>query len=432
MLLMNKNIKFHILIIFIFLNNLVYSQTLEQKIFEIDQLRAGENTPFNEIDKRCNELLKEYLDPNDHGKIYFELVQVEGQSGFRRPEKILEFINKALSCPQEPLKKTRLYIYWGDAIQVANRGVHNQELIAARREAAMPYLLGLKETLKYNLPENKPDIISAGFLTFDGSPDSESFRKVKRLYDEKIVAEKLARFQRDMIEHRDILNSQIAGMYSRFPWASEEIKKLATEMLQDKTAVDRLMEQVDKGVQQRIKELGLEPQPPDNILPQKLITQKEDTNQKLSNEEIEKIIFIPDANAALKQGKDFVLDSLSSTLINPGMNIESEQAQNNLQKLGKGDIAWDDSIVTVRKAKALTIIDEAVRSLKYIPGKWCNHYKLPDAISLPYSFLLVTNEDINYLITIKKIETEGITISYKRLSDNEIDIYIKTEGNKKQ
>lgn len=150
-------------------------------------MRAGFGTPFEEVEKRCNELLKEYTEPEDHGKIYFELVQVEGQSGFQRPDKILDYIAKALECPQEPLKKVRLYIYWGDAIQTANRGVRGQQLLAPRRKAAMAYLNGLKETLQHDLPEVKPDIPLAGFITYAGPPDSEESRKFK-LENEKQVA----------------------------------------------------------------------------------------------------------------------------------------------------------------------------------------------------------------------------------------------------
>lgn len=422
-----------------FLLSTCNAETLLKKINEIDKLRSGFSTPFDEVEKRCNELLEEYPDPNDQGKIYFELVQVEGQSGFQRPAKILEFINKALECPQEPLKKTRLYIYWGDAIQVANRGVHNQELIVARHEAAIPYLLGLKETLKYNLPEKKPVVPMGTFYNYDyldpNEIHSESMRKmvldtireVERKQKEQFEAQQKAVFLGDMISHRDILNSQIAYMYSRFPWASKEIRELATEMLQDKTAVDRLMEQVDKGVQKRIKELGLEPQLPDNILapPENVVISKENPNLQ-SGIEVKNIL-IPDANTALKQGKNYVLDMKSGSLLNPGAQVNSEQMYNNILKLGKGDIAWDGSILAVRKAKALTIVENSDSSLKYIPGKWCNHYKLPDKVNLPYSVVIVTNEGINYLVTIQKIETEGITISYKSLSANEVNLYIKTE-----
>ena len=95
-------------------------------------------------------------------------------------------------------------------------------------------------------------------------------------------------------------------------------------------------------------------------------------------------------------------------------------------KLGKGDIAWDGSLITVRKAKALTIPDESHHPLKCTPGRWCNWDKFPDKVDLPYSVLVVPNEDIDYLITIRKIETDGIRIAYKKLSPDEAKHYLPT------
>jgi hypothetical protein len=48
-------------------------------------------------------------------------------------------------------------------------------------------------------------------------------------------------------------------MYSRFPWASDEIRELAKQILEDETAVERLMSAVNAAVQQRMRELGWEP-----------------------------------------------------------------------------------------------------------------------------------------------------------------------------
>ncbi len=177
MLLVKRTILLNFLCLFGIFFCISEAETLEKKLNDIDKLRTGFDTNVEEAERRCNELLKEYTDPNDHGKIYFELVQVEGQSGFQRPAKILEFINKALECPQEPLKKTRLYIYWGDALQIANRGVHNQELIVARREAAMPYLLGLKEILKDNLPEKKPDVPTGTLYNYSYNPNDPNSKR---------------------------------------------------------------------------------------------------------------------------------------------------------------------------------------------------------------------------------------------------------------
>jgi hypothetical protein len=175
------------------------------------------------------------------------------------------------------------------------------------------------------------------------------------------------------------------------------------------------MSHVDEAVQKRAKELGWEPGPPD-MSPPTTVTQ-----QPLSKL---KGLFIPVADKALKQGKPFVFDLKNAILLNPAVNIGSAKAHKNLLKLGKGDIAWDGSLVTVRKAKALTVSQESHRPLKCTPGRWCNWDRLPNKVDLPYSVLVVTNEDIDYLITIRKIESDGIRIIYKKLNPDEVKSYL--------
>lgn len=143
-----------------------------------------------------------------------------------------------------------------------------------------------------------------------------------------------------------------------------------------------------------------------------------------------KEIFIPKASIALTKKAPFVLDLLSSKLMDPDAKVDSRQAYENLLKLVKGDIAWDGSLITVRKAKALTIQDESHHPLKCTPGRWCNWDELPDKVDLPYSLLVVTNEDVDYLITIRKIETDGIRITCKKLRPVEAKNYLPTSKEK--
>ena len=113
--------------------------TLEQQLSAVDELRAGLDTDFAEVERRCDELLKRYPAPEDQGKIYFELAQVEGQSGMQHPEKLIGYVKKALSLPCPPERQVDLYVYWGGALQVAHRGAQGEELSSARREAALQY-----------------------------------------------------------------------------------------------------------------------------------------------------------------------------------------------------------------------------------------------------------------------------------------------------
>ena len=179
---------------------------------------------------------------------------MHGQSGMRYPEKLIGYVKEALQCPLDPVKELRLYIYWGDALQIAHRGARGEELAAARREVVVPYLQGLKKALRYDLPETAPDLPGVGRYQVDGPP--EVLREFADEHAKQVAARKKAEFQRDMIMHRDVLTSQISFLYSRKPLATDELERLATKHLQDDAAVERLMAQVKAAIEGRTQGVG--------------------------------------------------------------------------------------------------------------------------------------------------------------------------------
>ncbi|HUT30913.1 MAG TPA: hypothetical protein VMX13_14060 [Sedimentisphaerales bacterium] len=139
-----------------------------------------------------------------------------------------------------------------------------------------------------------------------------------------------------------------------------------------------------------------------------------------------KSVFIPDVRSALKDGTPFVFALAPGERINCHQNLDCQEAYKMLMELGKGDIAWNGSLLTVRKAKALTPAQESHRPLKCTPGRWCNWDTLPEKVELPYSLLVVTNEDADYFVQIVKIEPEGITITYRKLRSGQVEGYLPT------
>lgn len=133
--------------------------------------------------------------------------------------------------------------------------------------------------------------------------------------------------------------------------------------------------------------------------------------------------FIPDVNTASQKGEAFILDLATGKLIDPNAQLGSEPAHKRLVELGKGDLAWSGSILTVRKAKALTIPQESRRPLTCTPHRFCNVDRLPDRVELPYSLLIIPNEDTDYLLTIHAITPAGITVTYRELSADEAKRY---------
>ena len=134
------------------------------------------------------------------------------------------------------------------------------------------------------------------------------------------------------------------------------------------------------------------------------------------------IIFIPSMKQAATKPQPFVFDlnSLSLTKTPSDLKIDSENMQNYLIGQSKGDIAWDGSLISVRKAKTFTVSQELKRPLNHTSNLWCDRYALPEKVNLPYSMLIITNEKTTYLVTIKKIESDGIWVVSKKLREEEI------------
>jgi len=155
---------------------------------------------------------------------------------------------------------------------------------------------------------------------------------------------------------------------------------------------------------------------------------QEDIQQANSNDAptLPSQIFIPTVDAAIEDDRPFVFNLSSKELIECAVRPGGEQAHNKLVELGKGDLAWDGALLTVRKAKALTPAQESHRPLKCTPGRWCNRDTLPEKVNLPYSLLVVTNEDVDYLVRILKIEADGIMITYSKLPSEQVEGYLPT------
>lgn len=142
-------------------------------------------------------------------------------------------------------------------------------------------------------------------------------------------------------------------------------------------------------------------------------------------------MFIPRVNIAVEKNTPFILDLENTKLIKAPSEINSENAYRYFNKLRKGDLAWDGSLIAVRNAKALIVSKESYRPLECIVNKWTISYKLPEQANLPYSLMVITKEGLNCLFTIRKIETDGIRITYKKLHPDEVKHYLPT-GKKKE
>lgn len=153
----------------------------------------------------------------------------------------------------------------------------------------------------------------------------------------------------------------------------------------------------------------------------KLVIQPDSLPSKLVRREI----FIPHAVLAQRGHKPFVLDLARAELIHAPVadKLDTERVYNYLTKLGKGDIAWNGSVVTLRDSNAFMVKQEAERPFIHKAGRWTASAELIEGIKMPYTLLMANKEGISHLITIEKITLEGITVICKKLNAEEAEQY---------
>jgi RNA polymerase sigma factor (sigma-70 family) len=223
--------------------NFEYREELRKDVYEkLDALRKGTETPFAQLDDLGRTLLAKYSAPTEAGQIYYHLAHLHAQADLAHPERVIEYARKALAYPLEAWQVSRLFTYWGDAVQVARA---NEAVTERRKWAALPYLAGLWTVLQHPLPEKAPELPGVGAYDID-DPTSDAGRLIIKRHEEQMIARRLAEFQRTMVQHRDVLTGQLVALYGRGPAADNELRDLAAELLRDQQAVERLLAAVQK------------------------------------------------------------------------------------------------------------------------------------------------------------------------------------------
>lgn len=227
---------------------LIELRKAEAAVYETGLSREERAQRLEALETEFKALLEKHEAPEDKALIYAELAYTWAQTGMLRPEKTIEYSKKALwGQLTDPLARMRLYVYWGDAIQLSRGPVRGKELAEVRKEAVIPYLTGLKEMLKQDLPEAKPEIPIMTILNDDGPRDSPEHARVEA----QNKAAMLARWQCDMIDRRETLIGQIVYMYSRSPFATEELQALATDVVGNAKMVDKIVSRVKAKIEER-------------------------------------------------------------------------------------------------------------------------------------------------------------------------------------
>src|SRR5579862_1446378 len=182
------------------------SPTLRERLYALDELRKGPNTSVEEVEKQGEKLLAKYKNAEDQAKIYFHIAHVFAQSDIRvHSERVTKYVRLALVAERDPIQRATLHSYLGSAAEVAGGDLKFEE---TRRMATLAYLAGYKEILTLKLPAVAPELPGIDKYDVD-SNDPKEIQALRRQHAAQVKAREEAEFTRAMVQHRDVLLSQV-------------------------------------------------------------------------------------------------------------------------------------------------------------------------------------------------------------------------------
>ena len=111
-----------------------------------------------------------------------------------------------------------------------------------------------------------------------------------------------------------------------------------------------------------------------------------ESNSSLSDEKI----CIPDQSIALNEGRPFVLDLHSRTLIDPNGRVDAISVYNYLTKAGKGDLVWDGGFLVATRDTIIYEVNKKEKPLSLIFGKYTSGVEITTDLPLPYTIVAET------------------------------------------
>ena len=234
---------------------------LEQLLAEIRSRNMGTKTDlrvaisaWKELEAECLELLYEYKSREDKGKIYAAIAYIYSERGYRplagditqQALKAIEYCEKAIEYPLAVLDAGRLHIYWADALQIANRASAEDEFAAARREIAVVCLTGLKLVLANQTTTKVQPLPVVNLFCYSGSKDDPAYQELLKTHEAEVAARKRALLQDGLIRYRDVMTQKIVSLYSREPYATDELKRLTGEILKSEEVTREIFDKVEE------------------------------------------------------------------------------------------------------------------------------------------------------------------------------------------
>jgi hypothetical protein len=229
---------------FCLFSSLARGDELGLELHKIDALRDKGPAPIEQVEKFGDALLARYKEPQEQGRIYYQLAFTLAQSGINKNQDHIErYCQKALELNKTPLERSRMFCFYGDLLSVRKA---QPDFQVQRREAAEVYLRGLKELINLQLPEGPvelPPIDKVGDLGL--APDDPEMLKLLEKNKSQQKTREEAKFFNEAAMHRKVLAGQLVYLYSRPPYNLKEFQETAQKLLENPKQVEIISQAID-------------------------------------------------------------------------------------------------------------------------------------------------------------------------------------------
>lgn len=223
-------------------------EALRRELFDLSHLSQGFQTDTAALERQYLVLLDDYPQPENVGQIYAALSRMYSFAGLKKPQKAIEYAKRALEQPLDDASRMDMYVRLGDAMTVANCATGKDALVQSRPDIAKQYLEGILIALNLGTPDERIEMPPAKRMTFQGNPSDPGYEEAMRQNEENSRAQSEARKTNEYVDLKHTLEQQVFSLYAISPHATNELRNLALEKLQNKDYVNLLLVRAEAAI----------------------------------------------------------------------------------------------------------------------------------------------------------------------------------------
>ena len=229
-------------------------KSFDEELNEVDALIVGDETRWDLVNRRIDEMLRKYPGRSEQGRIYCKAVSAYGGKRLRwHAADVSRFAKEGLKFERNLVERGKLFLTLGIVAEIHDNDP--ESFVESRAEATRWYLKGYAELLPFHLPDQTPELPKVEPIDENAEDDAVEINPeqiaahVRR--EAQLNLRKQAEFTRDLVERRDAYLGRLKELFGRLHQAndndsvaSEKLHEIATEVLRDPQNVAKLIDSV--------------------------------------------------------------------------------------------------------------------------------------------------------------------------------------------